>query len=537
MTRCFRLLNRLVFFPQLRPSPGVLALLGALTLPGYAWIAWRYPLWDSFQWPRGGWFPPERAEWGPLPVHLAVYLALTLLWMGGLHVALALGRRGERLARGLVVGIWLTASLLLLAATPAGDSHDVYDYLYRGRLLVEQGVSPLAVAPQETVRQAFYRYTAWKRHVDTYGPVWEYASGGVSWLVQQGLRWRGAWAPTAPTCPLSERSCVMLAAYVTGYRLLSILLAGVTGFFIYRLVSREEPAHSLAALVYWLWNPVVILATALGAHNDALMLVWLVGGLLCLQARRPTLAWLALLLAAHVKLTALIWAPLWGLWLWRQQGLGRAVGSGVVALAVGLPVSWLLYRPLGGWETLPRMLQERMLFVANSPWQLAYHLLREQGWPLDVARFYTIRVPTYLFVLLAVAASAWLAWRGASDSPGRQLWRGMLLVALLYLAVGSFWFQHWYVLWAAAPAALLPHGLMARRVLPWLGWGALASNVVYDVLTRQPEPVVSRTALYAGMVAIIWGPALLACAGLAWRRLRLRRLQGVEASSWPSPAR
>ncbi len=523
-------------FSRLQPSLGTLALLGALTLPAYAWIPLRYPLWDSFQWPRGGWFPPEQAEWGPLPLHLAVYLVLTLLWMGSLQVALALGAREGRLARGLVAAVWLAASLLLLAATPAGDSHDVYDYLYRGRLLVEQKVSPLAVAPQETTRQAFYHFTAWKRHVDTYGPVWEYASGGVSWLVQQGLRWQGAWTPTAPTCPASERSCAILAAYVTGYRLLAILLAGVAGFFLYWLMRGEEPARSLAALVYWLWNPMVILATALGAHNDALMLALLAGGLLCLQGRRPILAWLALLLAAHVKLTVLIWAPLWGLWLWREQGLGRAVRSATVAVAVGLPLSWLLYRPLGGWETLPRMLQERMSFVANSPWQLAHHLLREQGWSPEAAHFYTIRVPTYLFALLAVAASAWLVWRASSASPGQRLWGGMLLVALLYLAVGSFWFQHWYVLWAMASAALLPNGLLARRVLPWLGWGALASNVVYDVLTRLPAPAVSRTALYGGMVAIIWGPTLAACCGLAWRRLRMRRLQGLEAPSWPPPA-
>lgn len=89
----------------------------------------------------------------------------------------------------------------------------------RGRLLTEREVSPLAVAPGETPRLAFYDYTAWKKHVDTYGPLWEYASGGVSLAVRGWLSAAEQWPGDEADCPRSVAGCRALMAYVTGYRL------------------------------------------------------------------------------------------------------------------------------------------------------------------------------------------------------------------------------------------------------------------------------------------------------------------------------
>ncbi|MFZ1755561.1 MAG: hypothetical protein WAU10_17555, partial [Caldilineaceae bacterium] len=69
--------------------------LGLLSLLGYGWLAWRYPLAESLQWPRGGWYPPQEAVLSNLWVHLAVYGLLFGAYL------LAIGtisprRRGER---------------------------------------------------------------------------------------------------------------------------------------------------------------------------------------------------------------------------------------------------------------------------------------------------------------------------------------------------------------------------------------------------------------------------------------------------------
>jgi hypothetical protein len=71
---------------------------------------------------------------------------------------------------------------VLLFAYP-GESLDIFDYTFRGRMLVEYGASPLAISPTPYSDRPFYRFITWRGQVDTYGPLWEYASGSVAWAV------------------------------------------------------------------------------------------------------------------------------------------------------------------------------------------------------------------------------------------------------------------------------------------------------------------------------------------------------------------
>ena len=577
-----------------------LAGLGLLSLLAYGWLAWRYPLAESLQWPRGGWYPPQEALLSNLWFHLAVYLLLFGAYL------LAIGKssprwRGERgrnaeefeegkegdspaeaqrrrerggrtesselqtgtridtdekdlhggvlsLSKGfilrtsatsaksafllplVVVLVWLAASFVLLWATPSGDSHDIYDYIYRGRLQVEKGISPLAVTPADAPRMAFYAYTAWKKNVDTYGPLWEYASGGVSWLVGRWLHGVDGFPSGRADCPQSPAACSALMAWVTGYRLLAILLTGLAGWLIHALVKREHPAWALPGLLVWLWNPAVLLSSALGAHNDGLMVVLLLAAFLAAQRKGWMWAFLLLGLAAQVKLTALIWMPVLGLWLWRQIGFRRALLAGISGVALLLPLSWLLYQSLGGWETLPRMLSERVLYVANSPSQFIDRLLPLLGYrfPKESVLFWIIRVPSYAFALLGVGIPAWLLWRKRLADWGvqPQLWALALVASLLYLTVGSFWFQHWYVVWAVVPAALLPWSRFTRWVLPFVCLGPFAANIVAGALSQLPVMILSVIGLTGLVVAVIWLPGLLAGSVVWWTGRKDNEMMG-----------
>jgi len=133
----------------------------------------------------------------------------------------------------------------------------------------------------------------------------------------------------------------------------------------------------------------------------------------------------------------------------------------------------------------------------------------------------------------AVLVSLWMLdfrprrWQAAPAPDGcddRLLWRTVALVALLYLGVGSFWFQHWYLVWVLAPAALLPDALLTRWLLPWLGFGALVANVISAFAPAlAPEPL-SKIALAALIVAVLWTPVLIA-GGWHLGCLRVRRDQ------------
>jgi len=95
-----------------------------------------------------------------------------------------------------------------------------------------------------------------------------------------------------------------------------------------------------------------------------------------------------------------------------------------------------------------------------------------------------------------------------------ELYRTCTLLTLLYLLVGSFWFQPWYLVWVLAPAALWVDGRFPCLSLPWACFGALCSNVVFDHLTHLPVAIEPTAHLYRVGVTVlvvmtIWLPLFM----------------------------
>ena len=479
-------------------------------------IVLPYPLAFGLANPRSTWVKTGAGSFAVLAWQITVYLLLTLLYLAALRLLAA--RTLPQPAKGAIWWSWLLCALLLLFASPNGESHDIYDYIFRGRMFDRYGASPLLVTPNAYPQAPFYQYVAWKKHVDTYGPLWEYASVATAKTVRAVLSWTNNFDEQVPSCPQRVGSCWTLAAYLTGYRLLAMLLTALSARLLYGIVAATQPALALLALATWLWNPLLLVATALGAHNDALLLMLRLLGFWCWQRARWFAGWLAFGLATQVKLTALLLVPALGLWLVRKIGWWRALGLSLVALAATVGISWALYAPLGGWATLPRMLAERQLFVANSPAQILYFLLYKwSGWPYGLVWQMMVNWSTLLF--LPVAALLLLrAFLRAPDPATPQLSalvRACTLLTLLYLVVGSFWFQPWYFGWVLAPAVLWGEGRFPRQGLPWACFGALCSNVVYDQLTQLPQAAVAdahlyRVAVTVAVVMTIWLPLFVA---------------------------
>lgn len=497
----------------------LMAIGAAMPLIYWLGIAMPYPLAFGLANPRGTWVIPGEGSLRVMALQIGVYLLLTLLYVGALRTWAALAGRFSHPAQvGFIVLIWALCCLALLFAAPNGESHDVYDYIFRGRMIDRFAASPLLVTPDEFPDAPFYRYVAWKRHVDTYGPLWEYASGGVAKTVRGVLEWAGVFQEPASSCPQLAAACQTLAAYVTGYRLLAILLTGFSAFFLYRIVHATHTEFAPLALATWLWNPLLLIATALGAHNDALMLLLFFLAYWLWQREHWLAGWLAVGLATQVKLTALLLLPALGLWLVRKLGWLRAIWVSLVAVLIMLGISWTLYAPWGGWATLPRMLYERQLFVAHSLAQILYFLLYKwSAWSYALVWQMMVQWATALFLAAAVllCVRTFARMHIGLQHADRELYRSCTLLTLLYLLVGSFWFQPWYLVWVLAPATLWVDGRFPRQGLPWVCFGALCSNVVYDHLTQLAPLAVPNLALYRLGVTVlvvitIWLPLFIA---------------------------
>lgn len=500
----------------------VAVALASLVL--YLLLALQYPLSPSLDNPRATWATMVDATWLNAAYHLLIYLGLTLLYLLVLHLLTPSKNEDEEPPRRkifLVILTWLVYSGVLMFMAPAGESHDIFDYLFRGRMMTEYQANPLVDVPEDfNLSTPYSRYLAWRKHVDTYGPVWEASSAAVASSVHQISDWLGWWGEDYPVCPKSPESCWLLIVYVTGYRFLAISLTGLSGWLVFSIVRRRQTSLAPLALAAWLLNPMTLITTAVGGHNDALMLMLVLLSWWLLQRQRSFLAMLAVIVAAHVKLTALIWLPVCALWIVWRWGWGRALKIGLASLTTGLALSWLLYAPFGGWQTLPRMLGERSEFLANSLWRVLYHqLIYRWDWSIENAHQLSTNLPNWLFAAGALIIPFWMfnfrpkRWRSDpvdSVEAERGLWHALAVISMLYLLVGSFWFQHWYVLWVLAPAVLLPDSRFTRSMLPWLVFGALSSNMAMSFLLATTLKTAPRIVNYITVVIIIWGPLLIA---------------------------
>jgi hypothetical protein len=505
-----------------------LLAIAVASLGLYLLLALLYPLAPSLRDPRATWVSLIGGRWYSVVVHVALYLGLTLLYIVALWLLRASGGRlpaKQGRVNGLILITWLACSLVLMTVAPAGESHDIFDYVFRGRMMVQYQANPLDEIPSAYSKAPFYRFLAWHRSVDTYGPLWEMASAGVSAGVHQVAPLLNLQEGARQACLGSFSACGLLIAYLEGYRLFAIGLVGLSAGLIASMLRRIQPDLVPSGLAAWLWNPLALIAAAVGAHNDLLMVTLLLGGLWLMQRRRPVLALMALILALHVKLTVLIWLPVFGLWVIRQWGWRRALGKFTGALLLGLLTSWLLYLPFGGWGTLPRMLHERSLYAGNSVWQVVHEILyRRYGWPQDTVIRLTSDLPTGLFVVGAILLSLWLLnflpkrWKSpiaSLEGNDRLLWSVVTAISLLYLVIGAFWFQHWYILWVLAPAALLPGSAFTRLILPWLSFGVLLANLGQSVLLDYLPGIPSRPLVYLLILAMIWVPGLIAAGKIA----------------------
>jgi hypothetical protein len=430
-----------------------------------------------------------------------VYALLMVGYVAGLHLTLRVDPTKQLPVMLIIVVGWIVFSGVLIGAYP-GDSLDIFDYVFRGRMQALWDASPLAVTPAAFRHRRFYNYLTWGDWVDAYGPLWEYASGMVARTVSAVSRRR-------------------LANYIVGYRVLAIALTGLCGWLIAIIVRRHSPQHVAAACLAWLWNPLLLISTAVGAHNDGLMLVFILATVLLFQRQRWLLGLLMLGLAAHTKITALLLLPVFGLWLLRQRGWWRTLGISGGALALIIPASWLLYAPYGGWATLPRMLRERHILTYNSLANLAFDMLHGSwGWDVTEARQAAIRGSEVAFLVIA-AGLLLLFWRQISHTRSTDdafLWRAGITITMAYLLVGCFWFQSWYVTWVLVLATLLPASLWTRILLPCFALGALWSNLVTDFLNQDPRHRFTGVQIDMLMVATLLTP--LCCALLAlllWR--------------------
>jgi hypothetical protein len=354
-----------------------------------------------------GGFHPNRTE-------LKIYLLVAMLVMGVGYVLALSGAR--RLPRRWVVATVVAAHAIVLLAPPLLLT-DVYNYLSYAKLGVIHHLNPYIHPPRAARHDAIYAYATWHYQSTPYGPLFTLATYPLARL---GLP-AGVWILKLSTV-LASLGCVGLLA-ACGRRL------------------GRSPA--VCALAFGL-NPLLIVYGVGGVHNDFLMMVVLLAGLLWLLQGRAVAGGAAAVAAIGVKLSA---APM-ALFVLLSGRPRRLVAVGAAGAAVLLVA---LFAIVFGTRAPGLTDQANTITNFSVPDDLA-SLFGVRATHRCAGHFYpclnsTISLITTLAFVVAMLALAWRAFRGA-DPLACAGWAAVALILTLASVMP------WYVLWVLPFAVL-----------------------------------------------------------------------------------
>ncbi|MCY3999585.1 MAG: class I SAM-dependent methyltransferase [Bacteroidetes bacterium] len=339
---------------------------------------------------------------------------------------------------------------LLLFATPPSLSDDAYRYIWDG-LIQHEGLNPYQFAPEdvpvEDLKQdPSYKNLNSKSFISVYPPVSQF----IFWL---GTHWHD---------PSHDLSYYLIKGFLVLAEMMAI-------FLLARMVSS-------GFVLFYAWNPVIIMETAGQAHTESALLLALALVIYLAKMNYSRWASICLSLAGWIKLYPFLFFP----FLWRRFGW-HSVWSGVlVAVLVALPfvAPYVLMNVSGSLDLYARFfefnsglyyaIKESLLWVTGDDWSkqlgpflrvvflcgvpLLYLLDRYQNWSLAQACLIT----TGAYFVLTTTIHPWY-----------------LLIPLFLIACLQMHGWHWVWLAICSMGTYLlyvdgPYWIFV--ILGWSGW-------------------------------------------------------------------
>jgi alpha-1,6-mannosyltransferase len=329
--------------------------------------------------------------------------AAFLAYLGGLRLL----ERARESRATLVIAVAFAVQLLPLAG-PVLVSTDVYTYWDYGRLSAVHGANPYEDTPSEFPGDPAFGLMGprWYETSTVYGPGFTLASEAHASVVGE-----------------SDEAAAWLYKTVG-----ALSMAGLVA-----LAARLGRRPALAAAFVG-WNPVLALHFAGGGHNDALMMLLLVGALALAASGRRGLAGAAWAASISVKWVPLVLLPLRVL---ADRAAGRRaeyLGFAAVAALIVAVASWRYGTAwVGAFGPIEDNLRDQ------SRYSLPNRLVQVTGMPEGAAAGLVLALFAVFYV--------WLLREARRGRARLGLAAGALLVA-------TTWLVPWYAVWAVPLAAV-----------------------------------------------------------------------------------
>ncbi|HWS45490.1 MAG TPA: glycosyltransferase 87 family protein [Acidimicrobiia bacterium] len=362
--------------------------------------------------------------------------------------------------------------------TPSYQSNDVYSYAMYGRIFTEHHRSPYSTYPMHYEGDPMRRHVAemWQRTPDVYGLGFTGLAAGLAPLIGEST---------------------FLARFA--YQLVAV--AAVTAI----LVLLWKRTRSPVVLAFVGLHPMIAVSVVNGGHNDALMALGLLLGILLALERRVALAALAFAFAVSIKITALpaaIVLAVWALRRWRRRDV--AVFSGIVLALGALP-----YLFLSGWlqtvHTQSRMISRQSFWMPAQ--DLFTHVLSLSGSQFG-------GIAAFVSMLALGALGFVILWRHTNGAP--EVAVGAIIGAFF---VASPWVMPWYA-FAALP-------LLALRKPNLLTWAVAIDAALVLVGDQFPSLAPGGVGTVTHLILQMWMPLFAFGACVAVIVFRPREVLGT----------
>ena len=253
---------------------------------------------------------------------------------------------------GIIFNIFL---LPLLPLT----STDLFNYIARGRIISIYSENPYLVPYSLFQDDAFYfsLETVWSSNTLIYGPFFVVLSGFLTAIMKENL-----------------------IAPIYLFKLLFLVINIANSYLIYRITFSKK-----STLLY-AWNPFILYEFSLDAHNDSLLIFFVLLSLLIIRNTNITgkvLSFGLITLSFLIKLFSILFAPFYLIYLYYQQKkLALSYYVVFLSLLLGGTLIILFYYPFLEsfyiFRRLFEVLDETTIFA--SPFVVfSYSILKKLG--------------------------------------------------------------------------------------------------------------------------------------------------------------
>ncbi len=368
-----------------------------------------------------------------------------------------------------IIGLVTFITGMIFVFTPAMLSHDIYVYAGYGRLIAAHGANPYFTPFTTFPHDPLMHLDDWSWAIAAYGPAW--LTVCASFALMFGAE------------PIR---------YIIAFRLLGLFTHLLNTLLIYKILLKmgRSPRTAMRGTLLYAWNPLALMESSLGGHNDTLMVMFILCGIwLYIGGEQRGLTKpgsylppiIAFTLATLIKFTA---GPLiiFFLIILARKALSTADGNisihsirlnwlsallkllfacivgGLLALAFYIPY-WIghsIWSIIHSFSAPPSSHYiEYSILSAIRAWITQY------GYPPTTSGMYTFlkefsnhavwnNINVVTITLTIIIGVVWL-WR----TPTMRVFILATLLTLGSLLIVTPWFFPWYVVWLVALAAII----------------------------------------------------------------------------------